>query len=78
MQGEKGYHGSFASARPSLERDSDEDRTSRLKSSLEGIWKKLDPESRVFKRYPFMEGAPVIPVLPRGIHLRRCIADSGG
>jgi hypothetical protein len=45
--------GNFNSANPSLERDSDEDRTKMLKRSLEIIWKKMDLSLPIFKRYPF-------------------------
>jgi hypothetical protein len=47
-----------------------------LKLALERIWKKLDPVSQIFKRYPFEAGAPVVPVLPRGCHRSRALRRS--
>jgi len=72
-QAGKAYNGSFDSENPSLERDTDEGRTKSLKTALERIWKNLDPNSTIFKRYPFELGAPVVPVMPRGCHRRRLL-----
>jgi hypothetical protein len=44
----------------------DEDRTKTLKVALETIWKKIDPSSHIFKRFPFDPNAPVIPKPKRG------------
>ena len=49
----------------------DEDRTGVFKRVLESIWKRIDPTSKLFDRYPFNPGAPVIPILPRGRHRKR-------
>lgn len=46
--------------------DPDEVRTKLLKLSLESIWKKLDPHSPVFKRFPFDRNQPVVPGRKRG------------
>ena len=63
----------FCHLRQVLEQDRDEGRTKSLQTALETIWKKLDPNSKLFKRYPFEPGVPVVPVLPRGRHLRRLL-----
>jgi DNA invertase Pin-like site-specific DNA recombinase/DNA-directed RNA polymerase subunit RPC12/RpoP len=55
----QGPIGHFVSPRPSLERDSDEDRTKTLKRALEVIWKKMDLSLPIFKRYPFTTDLPV-------------------
>ena len=44
----------------------DEDRTKSLKTALEVIWKKIDPSSPIFQRYPFVEGAPIVPLRRHG------------
>ena len=53
IQAGQSQNGNFTSSCPSLERDSDEDRTKMLKRSLEIIWKKMDLSLPTFKRYPF-------------------------
>lgn len=53
-------NGHFASAIPILERELDEDRTKRLKRSLTCIWKELDPNDPVFKRFPFDPKQPLV------------------
>jgi site-specific DNA recombinase len=70
-QSGQSWNGYFTSTCPRLERGLHEDRTRLLKTALEKIWKKLDPSSPIFKRYPFEPGAPVVPVQPRGIHRQR-------
>jgi len=42
----------------------DEDRTRRLGTALESMWKKLDPHSPGFNRHPFVTGQPVVPFRP--------------
>lgn len=80
IQSGQGWNSHSISARPGLVREAHDDRTKLLKLALEKIWKKLDPESLMFQRYPFEPGAPVVPVLPRGRHLRSALkkSPSGG
>jgi DNA invertase Pin-like site-specific DNA recombinase len=51
---------------PRLERGLDEDRTKSLKTALEVIWKKIDPDSPLFKRYPFDPNQPLVLLRRRG------------
>jgi len=60
-QDRQGQNLGFRLHRPNFERLSDEDRTKRLKHSLETIWKKCDPESDIINRFPFSPGEPMIP-----------------
>ncbi len=62
MQEGPGLNGDTISPCPRLERDVDEDRTNALKSCLQSIWKKIDPSSPIFNRFPFKLGAPIVPV----------------
>ncbi len=41
--------------------DVDEGRTRTLKSALDKVWKKIDPHSHIFNRYPFNRNASVVP-----------------
>ena len=50
-----------------LEPDVYDVRTKLLKISLEAIWKKLNPNSPVFKRFPFDRNKPVVPGRKRGM-----------
>jgi len=47
--------------------DVDEVPTKMLKISLENIWKKLDSDDPVFKRFPFDPDKPVVPDRKRGM-----------
>ena len=66
MQGDQGPNGGAGPACPTLEREPDEDRTKLLKSALEVIWRKIDPSSAIFKRFPFVPDAPIVPIRRRG------------
>jgi site-specific DNA recombinase len=66
-QTDKGLNGAFNSACLSPVPDVYEVRTKSLKISLESIWKKLDPDSPVFKRFPFDRDKPVVPGRERGM-----------
>jgi len=66
-----GQDGKLTLTSPRLERGTDEDRTKAMKTAMEVIWKNIDLSSPIFKRFPFVEGAPVVPILPRGIHRKR-------
>jgi hypothetical protein len=72
-QGGPRQNGHFIPARPSLERDTDKDRTKSLKTALEVIWKRIDPSSPIFKRFPFDPEAPIVSIQPRGIHRTRLL-----
>jgi len=66
-QAGKGLNGAFNSACLSLVPDVYDVRTKLLKISLDGIWKKLDPNSPVFERFPFDRNKPVVPGRKRGM-----------
>ena len=59
-----------ARARARRERGVDDVRTKALKVALETIWKKIDPSSPLFKRFPFDPDQPVTPLPKREPHGR--------
>ena len=61
-----GQKGRLDAERPVAVPDVDEGRTRTLKSALDKIWKKLDPHSHIFQRFPFDQNAPMVPKRNRG------------
>jgi site-specific DNA recombinase len=62
----QGREGRLVPSRPRQEPGVEEDRTTKLKEALETIWKKTDPRSPAFQRYPFVKGCTGTPGYPRG------------